>query len=217
MVHVPPPTRISDRFASDDASTMPKEHLLSDSAYSHTNWLASQAANFHLIDGEDDALVAIRQETKEHYGVDDITDDAPVFYWMRPHVKGLGDAMYEIPAHVIRRYLPPVEFPQMPRAVMPSETTETRRQELMGMSAIAEGTPEGLREILNRTRLYHELPTSMFPMEDGELRWFANGLFVMGPGDDPMMFQTPMSRVEEMVVARQAPTLPWIKSPPAVN
>jgi hypothetical protein len=189
---------------------------LSDSAYSHANWLASQAASFHLIGGDEDALAAIRRETREHHGVEDITDDAPVFYWMRAQVKGFGKAMYEIPPHVTRRYLPPVEFPQMPRAQMPVTSTETRRQELMGMSAAAEGTPEGLREIFNRTRLYHELPTSIFPMDDGELRWFANGLFVVGPGDDPSLYQTPMSRVEEMIVPRQAPTLPWIKSPPAV-
>lgn len=188
---------------------------MTDTEYSHDAWLSSQGQNVQRIEGDERALAAIRQATRDHYGADDVTDDAPVFFWMGGHVKGLGTKMYQIPADASRRYLEIRDFPQLPLAVWPSDDGETRRQELMAVSAPADGDPVGIREVMNRTRLFHEVTDGSFPF-DGELRWFVNGLHVIGEGDDPVVYQVPMARVEELVVPRAAPTLPWIKSPPAV-
>lgn len=93
-----------------------------------------------------------------------------------------------------------------------SITDDSRRSDLLAASAPAEGTAAGLMEVRNRTRLYHEVPDALFP-SDGEVRWFTNGLHVLGHGPDPSVFQTPMDRVEELIVPRQAPQLPYIVSP----
>lgn len=185
--------------------------------YSHETWLASQTVHTKLIEGDDRALAEIRKATREHYQVDDITDDAPVFFWMGGHVKGLNEKMYQIPADASRRYLEPRPFPQLPVAVWPEDDGETRRSELFASSQPAEGDPAGIHEVLNRTRLFHEVAEDLFPTEDGELRWFLNGLHVIGSGDDPVVYQCPMARVEELIVPREAPTLPWIKAPKPVR
>jgi len=191
---------------------------LSEEQYTHETWLAGLTSHTRLIEGDERALAAIRQATRDHYHVDDVTDDAPVYFWMGGQVKGLGPRTYDIPAEAARRYLTPQPFPEMPIATWPDDDGSTRRDEMMEVSRPAEGDPAGIAEVFNRTRLFHEVPEAIFPTpETGELRWFANGLHVIGPGDDPSVFQTPMARVSEMVVPREAPTLPWIKSPPQVR
>lgn len=183
-------------------------------AYTHEKWIAGLTVHTKLVEGDERALAAIRQATRDHYHVEDVTEDAPVYFWMGGHVKGLGEMSYQIPADAAKRYLAPQEFPRMPIAVWPDDDGSTRRDELYENSRTAEGDPLGIAEVLNRTRLYHEVPEAIFPTADGDLRWFANGLHVVGPGDDPAVFQTPMARVDELIVPRQAPTLPWIKAPP---
>lgn len=182
------------------------------SDYTHEKWISELTVRTRLIKGDDAALMAIRRETAEHHGVDDITEDAPVFLWTGLYVKGLDEKSYEVPDHTRRRYLVQRTFPMDPVAEMPAETGESRRKELMGKSAPVEGSDVALAEVINRTRLFHEMPTAMFPV-DGELRWFINGIFVIGQGDDPAVFQAPMARLADMVVPRAHPQLPYLRDP----
>lgn len=192
--------------------------------YSHEAWLAGLTLRTSLLQGDAEAIDAIRTETREYHKADDITDDAPVFLWNGLYVKGLGAKQYEVADHTRRRYVVPQGFPKDPIAVMPGAAeaaaaaaepvpvAETRRDELMASSAPVEGSDLAIAEAKNRIRLYHEIPTALFP-EDGELRWFINGIHLVGPGDDPSVFQAPMKRLEDMVVAREHPQLPRLRDP----
>lgn len=183
--------------------------------YTHQEWLSSLPASVQLLEGDGRAIAAIQAETRAHYGVSDITDDAPVFLWNGTWVKGFADQSYEVPDHVRSKYLQIRSFPQNPIAVWPAEPTlqdDSRRADLIEKSAPAEGDPLGIAEAIEVTRLYHEMPKGLFPA-NGELRWFSNGLHVIGPGEDPSVFQTPMDRLAEIVVPRSHPHLPWLKAP----
>ncbi|MAM84284.1 MAG: hypothetical protein CL472_06390 [Acidobacteria bacterium] len=179
--------------------------------YSHERWIAENP-DAKIITGDERALAALREATRKHHDVDDITEDAPVISWMGGYVKGHGKVLHSIPADAVSAYLVPGEFPNPPHAVWPEEASKTNRDELLSNSNPAEGDPLGIAEIFLRTRLYHEVDEETFP-QDGELRWFLNGLHIIGKGDDPIVFQTPMGRVEDLIVPRVAPTLPWIKAP----
>ena len=185
--------------------------MTDEAPYSHEAWLADNP-EAKVITGDERALAALREATRAHHGVDDITDDAPIISWMGGYVKGHGKELHSMPADAVSNYLAPQEFPLPPIAVWPESESRTNRDELLDSSQIAEGDPNGIREVILRTRLYHEVDESTFPM-DGELRWFLNGLHIIGKGDDPVVFQTPMERVKDLIVPRAAPTLPWIKAP----
>jgi hypothetical protein len=182
------------------------------SDYTHEAWLATLPRRAAPLEGDAGALAAIRAETRAYHSVDDITDDAPVVLWNGLFVKGLGEMKYEVPDAAFRRYVESRPFPQDPVAVMPTETSETRREELLAASKPVEGSATALAEAINRIRLFHEVPTALFP-SDGELRWFRNGIHLVGPGDDPSVFQAPMDRLADMVVPREFPSLPALRDP----
>ena len=204
-----------------------------DTPYTHARWIAENP-EAKIITGDERALAALRDATRAHHDADDITDDAPIVSWMGGYVKGHGKTMHSMPADAVSTYLVPQDFPLPPIAVWPDDQidhaddrlsdhavvasipneapnqTKTNRDELFETSRPAEGTPDGIRAVMTRTRLYHEVDPQTFP-EDGDLRWFLNGLHIIGPGDDPVVYQTPMARVEDLIVPRQAPKLPWIR------
>jgi hypothetical protein len=192
--------------------------------YSHMAWFAKQTHNVKLLEGDEAALAAIRQATRDWYRATDISDDAPVFVNRGIYVKATAESLeanersYEIPVEA-RDYVTMRPFPQDPVAAMPTTSDPaaskepTRREEMLAASKQAEGDESGIADAMNRTRLYHEVPEELFPTKDGELRWFKNGLHVVGPGDDPSVFQTPMDRVADLVVPREFPKLPWIAAP----
>jgi hypothetical protein len=88
---------------------------------------------------------------------------------------------------------------------------EGDRERFLSMSlGKAEGAQRGIDEIVLRTRLALEIVPDMFPA-DVELHWFPNGLYVVGPGDSPSIYQTPMSRVEDLIRPREYPLTPQIR------
>jgi len=182
------------------------------SEYTHEAWLATLPRRAALLEGDAAAIAAIRDETRVHHGVQDITDDAPVSLWNGLYVKGHDQKQYAVPDAAFRRYVESRPFPQDPVAVMPPETTETRREELLAASKPVEGSDTAIGEAVNRIRLFHEVPTALFP-SDGELRWFINGIHLVGTGDDPSVFQAPMDRLADMVVPREYPKLPALRDP----
>lgn len=185
--------------------------MTTETEYSHERWL-EENPDTKIITGDERALAALRDATRAHHGAEDITDDAPIVSWMGGHVKGHGKTLYPMPADAALTYLAPQDFPLPPLAVWPEEQSKTNRDELLDSSSPAEGDPKGIDEVFLRTRLYHEVDEDTFP-QDGELRWFLNGLHIVGKGDDPVVFQTPMGRVSDLIIPREAPTLPWIKAP----
>ena len=180
--------------------------------YSHETWITAMPRRAALIEGDADAIAAIRAETRDHHRVgDDVTDDAPVFLHNGLWTKGLDERAYEVPDHVRRKYVEARAFPADPVAVMPAPAAEeSRRDELLSKSRPVEGTETALAAAVERIRLYHEVVPEMFPT-DGELRWFRDGIHLVGPGEDPAVFQAPMDRLADMVTAREYPTLPYLR------
>lgn len=182
--------------------------------YSHAAWLAGLTSRTHVLTGDERALAAIREATRIHHGAEDITPDAPVYIWHGIYVKGLGAMAYQIPDQARDRFIEIRPFPENPAAVFP-EPSPTRREELFAASMEAEGDIEAFEEIRTRTRLYHEVAPKQFPAQT-DIRWFINGLHIIGPGEDPVVFQVPMDRVSDMVIPRVAPKLPWLTAPKPV-
>ena len=168
-----------------------------------------------LLEGDPEAIAAIRNETRRVYRATDIDDEAPVFFWNGLFVRGTGDREYQVPSSIQEKYLQPAIFPQSPIACMsgeeptattaplPQDAQEDRGISLGGMPA--EGDDEVLAFVREVTRLYHEVASSNFPTT-GEVRWFQEGLHVVG--EDNRLFQVPMDRIHDIVVPREYPLLP---------
>ncbi len=90
---------------------------------------------------------------------------------------------------------------------------QTKREELFSRSMPVEGNEQSFPLIGEQTRLYHEIPMDIFPAKDFELRWFTDGIYLIGPGDVPSVFQVPMARITDMVIPREYPLLPLIGDP----
>lgn len=72
-----------------------------------------------------------------------------------------------------------------------------------------EGDPDAIDFIRTTTRLYYEMPPSIFP-ENTELRWFLDGIHVVDL-DTGRSFQAPMNRIEDLIVPQVYPNLPTVR------
>lgn len=81
-----------------------------------------------------------------------------------------------------------------------------------GRSVLAEGDPEAFAEVIERTRRYFEIVPEKFPAPHTlQVRWFADGLYLVTDEESPMLYQVPMQRVADMIEPREHPNLPLIR------
>jgi hypothetical protein len=181
----------------------------------HAAWI--EATKPALLEGDADAIAEIRRLTLAAADAP-ADDEAPVYLWNGIWVKGEGDASHAVPERISSLYVRTAPPPAVPTAIWPDGTPrpaaaakETDRERFLSMSlGKAEGAQRGIDEIVLRTRLALEIVPDMFPA-DVELHWFPNGLYVVGPGDSPSIYQTPMSRVEDLIRPREYPLTPQIR------
>lgn len=82
-----------------------------------------------------------------------------------------------------------------------------------GKSLIARGDPDRIEEVIERTRLFHEIPREIFPTIM-ELRWFADGLFLISDEEPPRLYQAPLFRLDDLLVYVPGSPFPSIGTPP---
>ena len=195
----------------------------------------SESRRITLLEGDPEAIAAIRSETRSAYAASDIAEDAPVYFSNGLLVRGADSREYEVPAAVQSKYLGTPAGSQYPIARMSMEPRNARAiaeaslglsdgdtiphlstdeideqaQQLYIGGVPAEGDPQAIAYVRNVARLYHEMPGVIFPV-DGEVRWFKNGLYVVGK-DEKTAFQVPMDRVTDLVVPRPHPHLPTLR------
>ena len=81
-----------------------------------------------------------------------------------------------------------------------------------GNSKVAIGDPDGIKDVIERTRRFHEIHPAVFPPIK-EIRWFADGLYLISDEAPAQLFQVPMLRVEDLIIPQEYPNLPKIGKP----
>jgi len=191
----------------------------------HDDWIAQVAPQ--MLTGDPDAIAEIRRATFAGLGLP-MDDDAPVYLWNGVWVKGDGEASHPVGDRVRAAFVSTPPPPGMPSAVWPeglprpgavADEVEpvvperSRREKLLDLSlGQAEGDEEAVQELIQRTRRHHEVVPDMFPSEI-EAHWFETGIMLVGPGDSPVVYQSPMSQLGEMIEARAYPLLPLVVMP----
>lgn len=193
----------------------------------HDDWIATASPT--MLEGDTDALTEIRRATFIAQGLPH-DDEAPVYLWNGVWVKGEGDESHAVPDRVRAAFVSMPPPPGMPSAVWPEglprpgeieqddETVpavpeRTRREKLLDLSlGIAEGEESAIQELIQRTRRHHEVVPDMFPSHI-EAHWFETGIMLVGPGDSPQVYQSPMSQMGDMIEPRAFPLLPLIRMP----
>lgn len=187
----------------------------------HDEWIASIRPS--LLEGDQDAIDAIRGQTFAALGLP--TDpEAPVYLWNGIWVKGEGESSHPVSDAVRARFVTTPPPPGQPRAVWPASVPRpgregsereapgpSRRERLLDLSlGRVEGDADAIAELVQKVRRHHEVVPDMFPKEI-ELHWFETGIMLVGPGESPVVYQAPMHQLGEMVVAREYPTLPYVR------
>lgn len=78
-----------------------------------------------------------------------------------------------------------------------------------GRSLVADGEPDAIAEVKLRTRLFHEIAEAVWP-QDTHLRWFADGLFVVIDAPNPILYEVPNDRIQDLLISRPS-GVPYIK------
>lgn len=175
----------------------------------HASWLTSLPANIRLLEGDPDAMQAIRTETGLYNDQAIITPNSPIFLWDGAYLRDERGEIIEVPEITVRRHIQRLPFPADPIARSSDERPVSKRDALMKGSIQAEGDLAAMEAVILATRLYYEIAEGDFPIVI--LRWFSDGLYCIGPGSEPKVFQVPMNRVEEFVMPRIHPLMPYLR------